>query len=311
MKTNLLLDLKSTPPWKQLKNQIITNQFCDYKNHVNFKNMSSHDLIYVLVDKNENPQLIKGSQGDVESFCIFSTPSLKERVLKVWTTNTVKNSIEKSNRNNKLELETSPLKLMMLGELVEQLNTREIETSIKVNPLLFENQDNNDQTYLAEEVLFVPQRDSFTGKLLLTDPDDAKALLAINPNDQKRFGIELVFYMLINRELPEDREERESALSEKIEELSFKAPRIPMKKGSGTFLTILLNLGSDFEEKAFIRNYPMFDSYADVLFVTSSLKIVTGQLDEISYDGDNIDNIFGPMINWQRNSALSVERQSL
>ena len=134
----------------------------------------------------------------------------------------------------------------------------------------------------------------------MTDPADAKALLAIDSRDQKRFGIEFVFYMITNSSMPAEGEERSSEIRKKIEQLAFLAPRIPMKKGSGTFLMVVLNLENEIEEQAFIREYKMFDSYCNVLFVTSSLRLLTGQLDEIHYNGDSIDTIFYPMITWQK-----------
>ena len=78
------------------------------------------------------------------------------------------------------------------------------------------------------------------------------------------------------------------------------APRVPIKKGSGSFLAVLLNLENDLEERAFIRDYSMFDDYSDSIFVTSKLKMLSGNLEEIHYDGNSIDTIFGPIINWQR-----------
>ena len=62
----------------------------------------------------------------------------------------------------------------------------------------------------------------------------------------------------------------------------------------------LLNLENDLEERAFIRDYSMFDDYSDSIFVTSKLKMLSGNLEEIHYDGNSIDTIFGPIINWQR-----------
>ena len=78
------------------------------------------------------------------------------------------------------------------------------------------------------------------------------------------------------------------------------APRVPIRRGSGSFLGILLNLENDLEERAFIRDYPMFDEYSDSIFVTSQLKILSGTLEEIHYNGDQIDTIFGPLIRWQK-----------
>ena len=105
----------------------------------------------------------------------------------------------------------------------------------------------------------------------------------------------------------QDAIEREDAafIHEKLEDLSRLIPRIPMAKGSGTFICILLNLENTMEEAAFIRNYQLLDKYTDLLFVNSKLEILTGDLHTIKYEGSTIDQIFRPMIEWQvSNRAL-------
>lgn len=152
----------------------------------------------------------------------------------------------------------------------------------------------------AKNVLFAPLFDQITRKYMMTAPDQALALLAINPNDQERFGIEIVFHALTNSDLPDDKETREEVLKEKIDQLSFFAPRIPIKKGSASIYCVLLNLENPMEEMAFVRSYRTFDKYTDIIFVTSNLEIMTGDLDRIPYNGERIDTIFTPIIHWQQ-----------
>lgn len=192
----------------------------------------------------------------------------------------------------------------MLGDLVRIIADDKRAQVILVNP-------NEDLT--ADEVLFAPCFDPLTQKYMMTDPEDGVALLAIRPEDQARYGIEMIFHVLNHKTLAEEREQRESLLQQKIRELSFFVPRVPIKKGSGSFYCVLLNLENSMEETAFIRQYKTFDDYSDVIFVTSELKILTGSLDSITYDGEQIDTIFTPVIGWQqgvvkaRSAAVSLE----
>lgn len=296
MNLDFILNLESMPDWRILQNEVLSKKFPLYQDHLGA--MDSFSLVYVLTGKDGKPTQLKYSEQDVPSFCIFTKPELANRAFTIFSSEEVQGG--GSGKTSGIPSDYN-LKVMMLGELVSELSMKSKETPIKVNPLGLTVATGMEPMLYAEEVLFAPQRDEFTGKLLLTDPEDARALLAINPEDQKRFGIELVFYMLTTRGLPEEREERDNILKERIEELSFKAPRIPMKKGSGTFLAVLLNLENDLEERAFIRDYPMFDEYADIIFVTSTLKMMTGRLEEVNYNGAKIDSIFGPLIDWQRN----------
>ncbi len=182
----------------------------------------------------------------------------------------------------------------MLGDLVRTIADDKKPQVILVNP-------KGDLT--ADEVLFAPCFDPLTQKYMMTDPEDGVALLAIRPEDQSRYGIEMIFHVLNHKTLIEEREQREALLQRKIRELSFFVPRVPIKKGSGSFYCVLLNLENSMEETAFIRQYKTFDDYSDVIFVTSELKILTGELDSITYDGDQIDTIFTPVIGWQQGTV--------
>ncbi len=301
MDLEFLMNLDSMPAWRLLKREVLAQEFPLYRHES--QPLGSHDLVYVLVDEKGKPKTFRVNKADTESFAVFTRPELVTRLQKAYKKEEMQGGTFAS-RDLNLEQAEFDLKIMMLGELTRQLSTRGKETTIKINPLLLEMAQGMEPLVFAEEVVFAPQYDEFTGKMLLSDPEDAKALLAINPDDQKRFGIELVFYMMTTRDLPEEKEEREKILKDEIEKLSFMASRTPMNKGSGSFLAVLLNLENELEEQAFIRDYPMFDSYSDVIFVTSSLKLLTGRLEEVHYNGAKIDTIFGPLIQWQRGKAF-------
>lgn len=300
MDLEFLMNLDSLPSWRLLKKEILAQEFPLYRHES--QPLGSQDLVYVLVDEKGNPKTFKVNNSDTESFAVFTRPELATRIQKPYRRDEIQGGAFVP-RDLSLDQVDTELKIIMLGELSRLLSKRQKETSIKVNPLLLEVAQGVEPLVYAEEVLFAPQYDDFTKKFLLSDPEDARALLALNPEDQKRFGIELVFYMITTRELPEEKEEREQYLKDEIEKLSFMASRVPMSKGSGTFLAVLLNLENELEEQAFIREYPMFDSYSDVIYVTSSLKLLTGRLEEVPYNGAKIDTIFGPLIQWQKSKS--------
>ena len=292
MDLEFIMELKNTPHWKILKREILSKEFPGYKNKA--KNLNSYQLVHVLVDsKTGEPVVEKQNSNDTDSYLVFTESSYASRL-----ESTLKKD-EVAEKHFDLKAPSRELKVMMLGHLMEELKNNKKVTTIKVNPLYVEAGEGMEAFLYAEEVLFAPQYDETTKKYLLTDPDDAMALLSIRPDDEERFGVEIIYYLITTRGLPDEQDEREQFLKDKIEELAFMAPRVPIRKGSGSFLAVLLNLENDLEEKAFIREYPMFDSYSDSIFVTSQLKMYSGQLEEIHYNGEQIDTIFGPLIKWQ------------
>ncbi len=294
MDLSFLMDLPNLPAWRVLKNEILSRSITSLWKEE--ETLGSYQLIHVLVDRDQKPCSWKINSHDTESYMAFTRPELKERLGKVYDLSD--DLIELG--NTEVLPEGTSLRIMMVGELIDQLSRSQKETSIKINPVPVVIGKGVEPLLYCEEVLFAPQYDDFTCKYLLTDPDDAKALLAINPDDEKRFGIEIVYYMLTNSGLPEEGEDRENGLIERVEELAFKAPRVPLSRGSGSFVAVLLNLENEIEERAFIRDYSTFDYYGDLVFVTSSLKLWTGKLEEIHFNGEKIDTIFAPLIKWQQ-----------
>lgn len=299
MDLNFLMEYKSWPRWKVLQGEHIRSHLSNYKN--SYRDLGYYDLVEVAVDANEQPTLFEEESTGFSFYAIFSNRNLTRRMstLNNWS------DVQEGNFEGQELLTT---KTIMLGELIFDLKDRNEAAAIKVNPIKTAAADGT-TFHLAEEFVFAPLFDKFTSKLMVTDPTEAKALLAVNPEDEERFGIEFVFYMITNKDLPMEREEREVLLQEKIKELAFMAPRIPMKRGSGTFFCVLLNLENEMEENAFIRTYKTFDPYADVLFVNSNLEIRTGDLIKVPYNGEKIDTIFLPMIEWQRNNAHGMQHR--
>ncbi|MFT6067727.1 MAG: hypothetical protein ACJAT2_001906 [Bacteriovoracaceae bacterium] len=290
---------KSWPRWKVLQGELLRNHISDYKS--SYSNMSYYELVEVAVDENNKPILFNEASTGFSFYSIFSNKSLTRRMSATYKWDDVISN--NFSANDLLKTKTT-----MLGELIYDLKHSDQPAAIKINPVLTQS-DSGVEFTLAEEFVFAPIYDKFTSKFMMTSTDEAKALLAVNPEDEERFGIEFVFYMITNKGLPEEREEREPLLQEKIKELAFMAPRIPMKRGSGTFFCVLLNLENEMEESAFIRTYKTFDPYADVLFVNSDLEIRTGDLIKVPYNGEKIDTIFLPMIEWQRNNRMAANQQ--
>lgn len=272
--------------YKQEKDLFITSKVKSYTNKS--KKLGYYDIVFVEVDDSGSPII----NDDKVSYNSFTSKELATRI------QSVHDLLEISSDKYSLPKKVMKLSAYMLGDLVFSLcDSKNIKT-VKINPVL--TIENGENIFLHEEIIFIPLRDKLTEKFMLTSPEEAMALLALNPEDQKRMGMEMVFYCVTNKNLPDSIEEREIVLAQKIEELSFIGPRVPIKKGSGSLLCIILNLENAMEETAFIRSYKTLDDHSDVIFVTSDLKIKTGDLHQINYEGDSIDTIFGPIISWQR-----------
>ncbi|MDD0853884.1 hypothetical protein HBN50_12300 [Halobacteriovorax sp. GB3] len=271
--------------WKELNNQILSNRFAFPKKR---QSLGFYEILYVLTDSEGTPVALKTESESSPCYFSFS-----------------KNTVQSESLKNSLGLPLFDIPLanyqlspFMIGDLLKAIQDNKEIQIIKHNPVLYK--ENDTKEYLCEDIIIAPLFDTLTKKLMITDPDEALALLAINPKDQSRLGLEIVFYSITNKSLPMNKEEREEILVEKISELAFFAPRIPIQRGSGSFFSVLLNLDNLMEEKAFIRNYKMFDEHSDVIFVTSDLTIRTGQLETIPFNGDHIDTVFLPIIDWHK-----------
>ena len=239
--------------------------FCQnvLKTSKNCKKINSYDLVYVSSEKG------------------------KARVHKVSNIECAFIFTDKENAKN---YECS---LVMLGSLMEYLSTRSKATPVFINP-------SEEEGFEAQDVIFAPIFDSFTKKYLMTRPEEAKALLALSKEDEKRFGVEFTFFVLNSNDLPSEPDKKLEELKKRISALAFLVPRTHVRKGSGSFIAIILNFENELDEFAFIRSYNVLDDYSDVIFVTSSLKLLRGDLNEIHYSGESVDTILYPLINWQQ-----------
>lgn len=291
-----MIDSINNQEWKKLKRELIGSRF-PLLGQPQAK-IGFYDLVFVATNNQGSPILHQGSKNDVASYLAFTRPELVERMNKPQTEFALQ-GLSSSDLPRNMKINSLNLRPFMLGDLVTTHNDHKNYHAIKINPLTMTTPDGD--ITMAEEVVFIPLFDEVTKKLMMTHPDEALALLAIRPEDQERLGMEIVFYSITNRSLSDDKELRESQLRDKIEELAFLAPRIPVKRGSASFICVLLNLENAMEEVAFIRNYQTFDPYTDIVFVTSGLEILSGELESIQYDGEQIDTIFMPLVNWQKN----------
>ncbi len=279
--------------WKILKNEIINNRITNYNN--SYDELNYYDLVDVLVDKKGEPVLYKEAECENAPYLIFTKPQFVSRLNRPYALDEI--TLHKFEDHNENSLVT---KKFMIGDLVTKNKDQKYLQSIKVNPVLHLDHTTGEKMLLCEDVIIGPIFDQLTNKLMATDPEEGLALLAINPADEVRMGLEMVYYCITNRTLPESGEERAQALQDRIEQLSFITSKIPIKRGAGSLLCAVLNLDNPIEEAAFIRSYKTFDNHSDIIFVTSALKILTGEMQEIPYNGDSIDTIFMPIINWQR-----------
>lgn len=275
----------SIQAWEIERGLILSSKIKNYSN--NFTSLGYYDLVYVEVDENDQPII----NPDNRSYSAFTSKELAHRSKTILGVEDV--------ISGKLPLisEAINLKSFMIGDLTFSLSDHKEIRFIKVNPIQLE--ENSKSLTFHEEVLIIPIKDELTSKYILTSTDESMALLAIKPDDEKRMGMELVFYCLTTKNLPDDLEERELILNRRIAELSFYSSRVPIRKGSSSILCVIVNLENSMEETAFIRNYKTMDNHSDVIFVTSDLKIKTGDLETIPYDGESIDTVFMPIINWQ------------
>ncbi|MBI2518956.1 MAG: hypothetical protein HYV97_01000 [Bdellovibrio sp.] len=253
-----------------------------------------YDLVLCPVNEQGAPIVWNDSSG--HSFiAAFTKDELIFRILRAHTLTELTRNDYKT--DCKAGLHGQIARQFMLGDLITRFQNSKQPTVIFLNPIKISPYEGHE--YITEEIIFCPIVDPVSKKLVTTT-DEALALLAISHEDMARFGIEIVFHLITNDRAPEDRNLRETYLKAKIQELSFMAPRIPVRRGSGSVLCVMLILDNLMEEMAFIRHYKTLDPYADVIFVTSNLELLDGDMNLIPYDGSQIDTIFSPIIDWQR-----------
>ncbi len=274
---------------------------------------SFYDLVDVVVethrdaldrvDREETPLLFGLGRADIDALHA-AWPISKDERAKLRPLSSEERALFK------LEDREVYWKTYMLGDLAYHHRAGNEIIPIKFNSERVTDRESKTEILLAEEIIFCPIYDSFSKKYLMSDPEEAKALFALDYKDQRRYGIEVVFHFIHHQGLAENLTERKEELKEKIEELAFFCPRVPIKKGSGSFYCVLLNLENTMEELAFVRNYGTLDPFTDTVFVDSALSLMAGNLQLIPYDGQQIDSIFKPLIHWQ-STGEALEYQTL
>lgn len=233
--------------------------------------LSFYDIIYSIEEDGFHKERI--AELDVEVTTAFTS---KEKALEYAQGN----GIDEKN-----------VVAIMLGKLIQESSHDEYVQVIGLNY----------KESKFSDFIFVPFYDKLTKQYLISPTDDAIALLSIDQKSHRHMGVQATFFSINNKFLPEESQERTELLSEIVDDLAFILPRISQPKGSANILCLLLNLENDVEERAFIRKYETLDEYTEVLFVTSDLKLQTGALEEIAYDGTHLEGIYTPIIKRQKN----------
>lgn len=198
-----------------------------------------------------------------------------------------------SSKENALKFQNmGDIVAITVGKLINQVHNDKLIEVIGIN------YDENQNSF--SNFIFVPFFDKLTGQYLISPTDESIALLSIDKKAHKYMGVEATFFSINNKYLPEEADKREPILANLVEDISFIIPRISQPKGSANIICLLLNLENPVEEKAFIRSYKTFDDYTEVLFVTSELKLLTGDLEEISYNGETLEGVYTPIITRQK-----------
>lgn len=292
-------EFNELPRWKKLRAQIIPESFPAFSR--SFETLSYYDLVSVVVDENQVPSLQRQHPQDVPSYLAFTSPTYIQKIARGYSESEIL-----TNQFDPTVATELHLKTYMLGDLIESVMENSDIQPIKINPVFWKKESEDFPFIVCEEVLFAPLFDKTTKKMMMTNPENALALLAIDPQDQSRFGIEVVFHALNPNDYSSETEIWQKQLLEELNKLAFYISRVPMRKGSGNFYCVLLNLENIVAERAFIRNYNCFESFISPVFVTSGLELLSGTMKSISYDGEKIDTIFGPLIQWQKSQEKSL-----
>ena len=230
-------------------------------------NLNYYSIVFILM--NDKDEIKKAP-----------IPSLELEITMVFTQ---KNSFVKSESYNLIPI--------MLGVLIKRIQA---QTYLEVIGINFDT-----EISLFDELIFIPLFDKTTQLNLISPPNYSLALLSIDQTSHKNLGLETIFLSISDKHL--NKQNQSQDLKQISKDIDFILPRILQPKGSGNVIVLLLNLDDYLEERALIREYKTFIPYIEVLFVTSELKLLTGNLTEISYDPSTTEGIYLPII--QRTSS--------
>lgn len=235
-----------------------------------FLNLSYYTIVYVLADDKNKILITSESEHSQTAFAYTEAPQ--------------------SNLDDKSFVEFT------LGELSQQLSTNKLVTFIKVNPLSTTAQTINP----CEEIIYCPLRDKMSKQMTITSLHHTLPLLAIDHKKVSTMNFEGIYGFFRDSDLPSDPEERTTHILRMIDFLQFTIARTPIKFGSSSVMCIFLDFDNPIEENQFIQDYELMDSYSNVIFVNSHLEIINSYKQKIEYDGDKMETILLPIINWQK-----------
>ena len=235
-----------------------------------FLDLSYYTIVYVLADDQNNTLITSESEHSQTAFAYTEAPS--------------PGTVEK----NYLEF--------TLGELSQQLSTNKLVTFIKINPVSIKANTINS----CEEIIYCPLKDQMSKQMTITSLHHTLPLLAIDDKKVSTMNFEGVYGFFRDSDLPSDAEERTAHILKMIEFLQFSIARTPIKFGSSSVMCIFLDFDNPIEENQFIQDYELLDSYSNVIFVNSHLEIINSYKQKIEYDGDKMETILLPIIDWQK-----------
>lgn len=279
---------KRTKGFLEFKSKILKENISGWKNH--FESLDYFDIVYLV--KNKNQEVVIDSDG---SALVFTSSKLIDFIKQAYP----KNQIASLDLNSSVSDSPYTLRPVMLGEVSRRLIQTDSVSTIKINPVWVV-EGELDSFFMCEELLLTPLFDNYTQKRLLSDPRDAKALLALNFEDQSRYGVEFSFITIGNPDFTNAGDKLDELIEEKINELNFVAQRTILPQGSATVFFVILRMENYNQELAFIRQYKTFAPYIKTLFVTSRLEILTGDLEKVPYYTGDIDEIMSNIIKWYR-----------
>lgn len=187
-----------------------------------------------------------------------------------------------------------------IGELASLLSKNKIPQFIKINPITLEKNKIN----CCEEIIYCPLLDPSSKQFTFTSLDQTLPLMAINQKKVNCMNFEAIYGFFRDYDLPKEPEERINHIFKMIKFINFITKRTPIKFGSSSIICIFLDFENLIEENQFIQEYQLFDSYSNVIFVNQNLDIINTYRQKIEYNGDKMETIILPIINWQKNNNM-------
>ena len=184
-----------------------------------------------------------------------------------------------------------------VGELSNSLEHESNITLIKINA----DSINANEINICDQIIISPIKDKLSGQRTITEGDKTLPLVALDRNKVQKMGFEAVYGFFRQEELRSDDSRTEDIL-QMIDFIEFTAKRTPIKFGSSSIVCLFLDFENPIEENQFIREYQLMDSFSNVLFVNSNLELINSYKQRIQYDGDQMQTILMPIIEWQRSN---------